>query len=243
MGGLLGALVGLGGTLAGQLGGSSAKRDRSDYLNAATNLRNVYNWALPAGQSAFATGQQGVSAGQGNLGTAASYLKSLESGGPASTNAALAPERAQVMSANDAAKRQLAASGTARGGGVAGINQQRDAVAQAAIDQGLFQVRPAAAGELAKVGAEQGQLGLGETALGTETAGLGAETATAAGGLAEDSRRTSQQIHQNAVADITKGFIGLLGNFKLPNFGGGGSNPSVGGTLGNPYFDESGGTD
>jgi len=190
---------------AGAIGGSSAKADRATQLRAQGNEFNVYNWALPAGQQAFQSGQQGVAAGQGSLGTAANYLKSLTAGGPASTNAAIAPERQQVLSANDAAKRQLAASGTARGGGVAGVNQARDAAAQAAIDQGLMQVRPAAAGELAQVGQAQGGLGLGETEAGLRGENLAASVSSNLASNAIASRESSNQIHRQAVSDISKG--------------------------------------
>jgi hypothetical protein len=205
MGGLLQALFS-----TGAIGGDSAKRDRSDYLNASTDLRNVYNFGLPAGKAAFTTGQQGYQAGQSDLGTASGYLKSLTTGGPASTNAAIAPERAQVLSANDAAKRQLAASGTARGGGTAGVNQARDAATQGKIDEALFGLRPAAAGELAKVGSAEGQLGLGETGAGLEAAGL----AEKAGAEAAEEARLEQgqdvKQHQQAVDTLSNGIMSTL---------------------------------
>jgi hypothetical protein len=207
MGGLLSALFS-----SGAIGGSSAKRDRSEVLDAYGDLGNVFNFALPAGKAAFTTGQQGYQAGQGDLSTASGYLKQLTTGGPASTNAAIAPERAQVLSANDAAKRQLAASGTARGGGTAGVNQARDAATQGKIDEALFGLRPAAAGELAKVGSAEGQLGLGETGLGLESAATAGKTATALGDLAAEERGQSTKIHQDAVNDIAGGIENVLGD-------------------------------
>jgi hypothetical protein len=205
MGGLLSALFSSGAT-----GGSSAKTDRSNELTSYSDLKNIFNFGLPFGQDAATQGQAGYKAGQGDLGTAAGYLKSLTSGGRAATAQAIAPEVASVTSANDAAKRQLATSGTARGGGVAGVNQQRDADAQAQIDQALFNVRPKAAGELAQVGSAEGQLGLGETGEGLKAAGLAEDAATNLGALASKNRAQSEKIHRDAVSDITSGIESTL---------------------------------
>ena len=200
MGGLLSGLF-----ASGAIGGSSAKTDRSNQLQSYTNLKNIFNWALPFAKSTAASGQREVSAGEGDLGTAAGYLKSLVQGGRASTNAAIAPEVTAVEAARDAAKRSAEASGTARGGGMAAVNQERDAQAQAAIDQAMFGVRPAAARELAQVGQAEGGLGLGETKTGLESAQIGERSAADLGELAHYNRAQSEKIHRDAVDSITKG--------------------------------------
>ena len=205
MGGLLSALFS-----SGAIGGSSAKTDRSNELTSYSDLKNIFNFGLPFGQQTAAQGQAGYKSGQGDLGTAADYLKSLTTGDRAKTAQAIAPEVASVTSANDAAKRQLATSGTARGGGVAGVNQQRDADAQAKIDQALFQVRPQAAGELAKVGSAEGELGLGETGKGLEATAIAGDAATSLGKLASANRVQSNEIHRQAVSDIAGGIESTL---------------------------------
>jgi hypothetical protein len=190
---------------SGAIGGSSAKRDRAEELNAYGDLRNVFNWALPEGKKLASTGQGTFSAGIGDLGTAAGYFKKLASGSRPDMMQAIAPEVASVTSANDAAKRQLATSGTARGGGTAAVNETRDAATQAKIDEALFGVRPQAAGELAKVGSVEGELGLGETGEGLKAANLAGQSAYDLGALASHNRMESTKIHQQAVDDITKG--------------------------------------
>jgi hypothetical protein len=205
MGGLLSGIFNAGG-----IGGSSAKTDRGNFLTGIHDLNNIFNYGLPFGQQTAAKGQAGVATGTSDLGTAADYLKKLTSGSRADTAQAIAPEVASVTSANDAAKRQLATSGTARGGGVAGVNQQRDAAAQAKIDEALFGVRPQAAGELAKVGGEEGQLGLGETSEGLKAAGLATDAASNLANLSMKSRVDSNDIHRQAVSDITSGIESTL---------------------------------
>ena len=216
MGGLLSALFS-----SGAIGGSSAKTDRGNFLTGVHDLNNVFNWGLPAGQQMTAKGQTGVATGTGDLGTAADYLKKLTSGDRATTAQAIAPEVASVTSANDAAKRQLATSGTARGGGATSVNQTRDSAAQAEIDKALFGVRPQAAGELAKVGSAEGALGLGETGEGLKAAGLATEAATNIADESRKSRVDSNDIHRQAVSDISGGIESTLAGI-MDAFGGGG---------------------
>jgi hypothetical protein len=196
---------------SGAIGGSSAKNDRGQELNSYKDLSNVFNWALPAGQAAFSTGQKGVSEGAGDLGTAAGYFKSLTSGSRPDMLQAIAPEATAVTSQADAAKRQLANTGTARGGGVAGANQDIKAKTDASIDAALFGVRPQAAGKLAEVGSAEGSLGLGESSAGLKAADLAETAGTNLGELATKNRTQSQNIHQDTVDTISKGIEDSLG--------------------------------
>lgn len=216
MGGLLSALFS-----SGAIGGSSAKTDRSQELAAYGDLGNIFNFGINNGKNMTATGQTDVATGTSDLGTAADYFKKLTSGGRADMMQAAAPEVAAATSANDAAKRQLATSGTARGGGAAGVNQQRDAATQAQIDQALFNVRPKAAGELAQVGQAEGSLGLGETEAGLKSADLAETAAMNLGTLANKNRSQSQDIHTQAVNDITTGIENTLAGI-MDAFGKGG---------------------
>jgi hypothetical protein len=51
----------------GHLGGSSAKTDRGNFLDAQQDMKNVFNWALPFGQSQARTGQATTAQGVQNL--------------------------------------------------------------------------------------------------------------------------------------------------------------------------------
>src|SRR6266403_540545 len=127
---------------SGTIGGSSAKRDRSEQLDAFGDLRNTFNWALPTAKSGVASGTATTGAGLEDLGTAGNYFKKLAGGDRAAVTQAVAPETAAVTASSDAAKREEAASGTARGGGVAATNQTRDEDTMSKVDQMLFGVRP-----------------------------------------------------------------------------------------------------
>jgi len=195
---------------SGVIGGSAEKRDRAEQIHSYEDLTNVFNWGLPTGKNMASKGQASFAAGEGDLGTATGYFKKLATGNRPDMMQAISPEVANVTSANDAAKRQLATSGTARGGGTAAVNQQRDANAQAQIDEAMFNVRPKAAGELAQVGQAEGALGLGETGEGLKAAGLAEVAGTDLGELAHKNRQQSYDIHKDKVATISKGIEDAL---------------------------------
>ncbi len=185
--------------LLGLFGGNSAKRDRSEQLDAYTDLRNVFNFSIPQAK-------QQTAAGASDTGAASSYWKKLLSGDRPTAMQAIAPETAAATSANDAAKRGLAASGTARGGGATAVNQQRDQDVMGKVDQLLFGARGgAASGEAA--------LGTTESKTGLEAASIGAESAAASGKLASANRTQSQQLHNDAFSSAVTGVGDILSLF------------------------------
>lgn len=116
---------------------------------------------------------------------------------------AAAPEVNAIQSGADASRRNLNASGTARGGGVASQNQQQQTTTQSQIDNALLGVRPQAA--------------QGAASTGATTAGIGgnliAEGGTAAGtisGQAGQSRPSDYNINQDTVGKATQAIINAL---------------------------------
>ena len=215
MGGLLGSLFS-----TGSLGGSSAKRDRGEQLNAYTDLRNVYNWALPFGQSQARTGQQTTAAGIGNLGMAGDYYRKLASGDRNTTLEAIAPATNAAIAQNDAQKRELSNMGTARGGGAVGVNQQRDSDLMAKVDNMLFGARTAGAEGLAGVGGTEAGVGLGQTGQGLQAGNLASGTAQELGREALASRGQSYDIHKQSTGAILGGLEDTLtGVFKALGIG------------------------
>jgi hypothetical protein len=167
------------------IGGSSASTDRKMQLQSSGGLSNLFNWALPQGQ-------QAVGAGMSDLSSAGGFFKSLVSGNRTALNQTIAPQVNAANATSDAQKRQLSASGTARGGGTAPANQTRDTDIIGKIQNALFSARSGAAGELAKVGGAEANVGtsLASTAgtaisnlgeLGTEARKLDVPTAEAQG--------------------------------------------------------------
>lgn len=169
------------------IGNASYKTDRSNELGGFAKLGNVFNFGLNAAKT-------GVSAGQDLLSSAGSYFKNLLSGNRSAVSQAVAPETAAIRSGSDASARQLAASGTARGGGVASTNQQRTAQTQAKVDQAILGARPAAAAGAEKVGATQLQGGLDAAAIASRAAADTTQTAL-------EARAQDFKINQSIVGD------------------------------------------
>lgn len=170
------------------IGGKNSKQQNQ----AIGNLNNLFSFG-------FGAGKDSTSAGNASLGQAGGYYSSLLSGNRSALQSAIAPEANQVRTAADASRRQQAATGTARGGGVAATNQQQSDQTNATIDNALFAARPAAAQGEAQVGAAQAQEGLGLlNNAGTSTGN--------AGSIATNAR---QQAASEQASAITAG-IGLI---------------------------------
>jgi hypothetical protein len=203
----------------GHLGGSSANTDRSNQLTAFSDLKNVYNWALPFGQSQARTGQATTAAGTQNLGQAGSYFGKLASGDRSTALQAVAPASNAALAQSDAEKAQLGNMGTARGGGAIGVNQARDTDLMGKIDNMLFGARTAGAQGEAGVGQAQAGIGLGETGQGLQGAGLASGTASELGREALASRGLSNEMHRQAVGDYSNAFGSLIGGLFPHGFG------------------------
>jgi hypothetical protein len=120
------------------IGGSSTKTDRSQTLQGYGDLGNLFNFGI-------STAKQGIGAAQ-------NYFGKLLSGNRTVAQQAIAPEVNQINAASDASKRQLATSGTARGGGTAPANQRTSSDVMAQIDNLLFGAQGGAAKGLAQTG-------------------------------------------------------------------------------------------
>jgi hypothetical protein len=176
-------------------------------------LKNVFNWALPTAESAFGAGQKMLGGAMDTLGQAGGYYQKLLSGNRPAMLQAVAPETGAVRSASDAAARQQAASGTARGGGVAGANQQREDATMAKIDQLLFGVRPMAAEGATRVGATEAGVGGTELAAATNVLGMGTDAAANLGALATKSRSQSFDINRQTQQDVAGAIDAVMGMF------------------------------
>jgi hypothetical protein len=192
------------------VGGSSAKTDRSNQLTSFSDLKNTFNWALPFAQQQAKTGQATTAAGVQDLGDAGGYFKKLASGDRSTALSAVAPASNAALAQSDAEKRQLGEMGTARGGGAVGVNQQRDTDLMSKIDNMLFGARTAGAQGEAGVGQAESSVGLGETGQGIQAGGLASSTAGDLGKLALYSRGQSEQIHRQHVKDLSDSFEKLL---------------------------------
>lgn len=172
-------------------------------------LRDVFNFATPAGKEEFAAGNATTAQGLEDLGTSGAYWKKLISGDRATMQQAVAPETNAVLGQADAAKREQASMGTARGGGTAGANQQVQDESMAKIDNLLFGARPQAAHEEAAIGGKEADIGQSELSAALRALGIGEGAASDLTGHAITSRRDSFAINK-ATQDSIKQVVSDL---------------------------------
>jgi hypothetical protein len=186
--------------VSGFLGIGQNKPEKQAY----GELGNVFNFALPLAQSTSSAGAGTTKAGLSTVGAGLNtlsgplaYFQKLMSGNRPAMEQAVAPEANAARASSDAAARNQAAMGTARGGGTAGGNQQRHTDVMAQIDNLLFGARPAAAKATTDIGTTQSQIGLGESQVGNQqlmealqSLGLGTSAAGTTGqmGLGQSSQ-------------------------------------------------------
>lgn len=176
-------------------------------------MRNIFNYALPQSQAFTSTGQNIIGSGLSDLSTAGNYFKKLLGGSRSDMLQAVAPESEAVHSQADAERRQLAASGTSRGGGVNAVSQQAKDTEMSKIDQLLFGVRPGAAKEVADIGGKTAAIGTSELSAALQALGIGETSAADLGNLATGSRAQSMQANAAAgasAASLLTGIFGLL---------------------------------
>jgi hypothetical protein len=147
------------------------------------------------------------------MGSSLDYWKNLMSGNRATTQQAIAPVANQVQSGADAQKRQQAASGTARGGGTAGVNQQTNDKAMAQIDNMLFGAQTEGAKEVGDLGSKIASTGLETSALANQTLGIGTDAAADLTKLAGASRMDSYKINKDTQQGIQNEIMSIASLF------------------------------
>jgi hypothetical protein len=197
------------------LGGSSADTDRGQQLKAYGDMGNLFNWQLPFAQGQGKTGTATTATGVQDLGQAGGYFRKLASGDRPTALSAIAPQTNAAIAQSDAEKAQLANMGTARGGGAIGVNQARDTDLMAKIDNMLFGAQGAGAAGEAKVGEAESGVGLGQTGQAIQGGAAAGRTAGELGQQALYSRGQSNQIHRQAVGDITSAVEDLFSSFGM----------------------------
>lgn len=189
--------------IASLFGGNSAKTDRKQQLDARDNTRQVFGYALP-------TSKESDAQGGANLGTAGDYFNSLLKADRTLTTQNAAPAINQELSAEDAAKRREAITGTGRTGGTAEANRMQDSAnigktADIVNKTGIEQKAIGAQG-VESVGNDQvrralGLMGLSEQAINS----LLSDT--------RQSRTDSQTIHDNSYDRAGTDIGNLVANF------------------------------
>lgn len=199
--------------MSGILGGSSAKTDRGNQLGGVNASWNVFNAGMPLSQQQTGSGQPNQSQGVGDITGAGDFWKSILSGNRTATAAAEAPATNAAVDQADAAKRQEASMGTARGGGTGAGNQQVESQTRATVNNDFFNARPAAAQQLEQTGVAQSGIGSAQITQALQALGLSAEEANQITNSSIQSRPTSIEANPtNGIpAAIVNSYLKALG--------------------------------
>lgn len=195
------------------LGHSSQKTDRKAELTGFGDLQNTFNFGLDTSKSHLATGTATTAQGVQGLTGVQDFWKKYLSGDRTQLAQAIAPEANAVQAQADAARRQRQASATGRTGGTAAAENQVDDATMAQINNFLFGVRPAAAGQEADVSGKIADVGQRDLALALGFGNLAEGSASTLTQAAGESRKTSYQINQDTVAKASQAILNVLGAF------------------------------
>lgn len=194
-------------------GGKAAKRDRSETLGGYTDSRNLFNFALPTAEAGAKTGAATTAAGTNAMGTGLDYWQKLMSGNRATTNQAIAPVANQQASAADAQRKQQSASGTARGGGTAAVNEEAKTKQMSDIDNILFGAQSEGATKVGEVGKSLAQTGTAQTGEAANILGIGANDVANRTTASLDARKQNIANNNSIVNRVTGGLEAALSFF------------------------------
>jgi len=199
--------------MSGLFGSSgSVKTDRTNQLASFSDLSNVFNFALPTAQAEQKKGDATLDSALSSLGLSSDYFQKILSGNRAEVAQAVSPTTNAITARSDAEKRQATTSGTARGGGVAGENQQVQDKTNAAVDTTIAQARPDAAKANADIASKVAGIGDSRIQAALNALGIGTNAAGTLGSLATGAKKddlASQQQTGEAIGEIAMMFLGL----------------------------------
>jgi hypothetical protein len=204
-------MSGLTNTLFG--GGGSSKTDRTNTLQGFTNSKNLFNFALPSAEAGAKTGAATTAAGTNAMGSSLDYFKTLMSGNRAATQQAIAPVANQQASAADASRKQLDASGTARGGGVASTNADAKTKQMASIDNLLFGAQTEGAKGTADTSKALAATGTAESSTAAQLLGVGENANANLTANSIDARKNDQAQNADTLANTSDALLGVFSLF------------------------------
>lgn len=170
------------------IGGSGAETDRGRFLGSVQRLGELGRKAEGYADETFGPGVKAagegldimtdlglgtIGEGKKTLGRAKDYWSGILSGSRSDVNAAVAPEANQLLAGEDAMRRDASTFGTARGGGVNELMQQRQQQKMKQIDDFIFGARPMAAEQTQDIAQTEAAIGGQEAAIGSDVAQQG----------------------------------------------------------------------
>jgi hypothetical protein len=202
--------------------GSGANTDRKNQLAGFGDLNNVFNFALPNAEAGYNAGQATQKSALSQLSSPAQYYQSLLSGNRQATQQAVAPVASAANAQADAQKKQIANSGTARGGGVNAVGQQVETNKNATVDTAINQAKQGAAAGATSVAGATSKVGDSQLSAALNLLGIGDKAATSLTSLAGDSRAESNDLHNQKAQQAATIVTQLLSLGLIPGGGGGG---------------------
>lgn len=197
------------------IGGSSAKTDRGNQLAATSGLWNVFNWAMPTGQSQQTAGSGTLNNALGTLGPAQQYFQGLLAPGRTQATLNAAPGINATLNSSDAAKKQSGNLGTERSGGTAALNRESGVQTQSTIDDlinsNLIGGQATGAQGLQGIAGQQAGIGGAQLNNASNLLGLGSNADTNILNNATTSRPISQQANQESASEWEGLISGILG--------------------------------
>lgn len=220
----IGPAVGLASSIFGaKKANKSIGVDTARTEEGTSDLRNVFNYAMPQGKALMSSGQNDVASGLSTarsgtnvMADPLSYYKNIMSGNRTANLQAFAPETNALQQQEAARRRQLAATGTARGGGVASINEEAKTRQMTDINNAIFGARPAAAGAITDIGRGVTSAGLQTASVGTNeltealnALGLGANSGKAIADIGQKQYQYDTEQARDAGSSAAKSGIDL----------------------------------
>lgn len=190
--------------------GSGAKTDRKNQLAGYGDLNNVFNFALPNAEAGFKAGSETQKSALSQLSSPEKYYSDLLSGDRSQTLKAVAPTVNAVNAQSDAQKKQIANTGTGRGGGVNAVGQELETNKAGAIDTAVSGAKAGAAEGATRVAGETSKIGDSQLSSALNLLGMGERSATALTALAGDSRMTSDALHNEKAQQAATTVSALL---------------------------------
>lgn len=175
------------------VGNSSAKTDRGNQLAGVNANWDVFNRGLPLSDAQSTAGTATTNQGLQGIGDSMAYWKKILSGNQTAVGAAAAPVVNQANQQDDAARRQQAQLGTARGGGVNAANQQAETGRMTTANNAVINAQPAAATSLEKAGTDVASVGSQQLTKALQALGLSEGAASELVDSSIKSRPASEQ--------------------------------------------------
>jgi hypothetical protein len=191
-------------------GGSGARTDRKNELAGISGLGNIFNFAIPNAEAGYNAGQATQKDALSQLSSPAKYYSDLLSGDRASTLSAVAPTVNAVNAQTDAQKKQIANTGTGRGGGVNAVGQNIETNKNAAIDNAVTQAKSGAASGATKVAGETSKIGDSQLSAALNLLGIGKGAAADQADISSKSRTISDELHNERASQAATTVSTLL---------------------------------